>query len=160
MATEHSHHRKAIGGFSLIELVIVIVITALLAAIAIPRLSRGATGAADSALVQDLDALRKALDHYAAEHGGVYPDPANIKKQLTKYTDDAGNVSSNQTGAFIYGPYLTSIPSLPVGNGGGQIGAVNSGSGGVGWAYDNTTGSLRANTTTEADATGKLYSSY
>ena len=67
----------------------------------------------------------------------MYPDPANIKKQLTKYTDDGGNVSSQRAGAYVYGPYLSSIPSMPFGNGGGQIGSANGG--GVGWVYDSTT---------------------
>ena len=57
--------RKA---FSLIELVIVVVIIAIIGAIAIPKMSRGAQGAGDSALIQDLSVLRAALDLYNTEH--------------------------------------------------------------------------------------------
>ena len=50
------------SGFSLIELVIVIVILAVISAIALPRISRGAKGADESALSQNLAILRSAVE--------------------------------------------------------------------------------------------------
>jgi len=148
-------------GFSLIELVIVIVIIGVIAAIAIPRMSRGTEGAAANALSDDLTTLRKALDLYQTEHDGAYPnDPTN---QLTQYTDDSGNASATQDATYKYGPYLRTIPALPVGAQKGQtvIGASASpGTAGIGWIYDPNTGTITANTTTEQDATGKLYNQY
>src|SRR5262245_42185590 len=102
-------------GFSLIELVIVVVIIAIIGAIAIPRLSRGSAGAADSSLVGNLRVLRSAIDLYASEHGGTFPAAATIATQLTQYSDDAGATSATKTGNYIYGPYIRSIPPLPVG---------------------------------------------
>ena len=74
-------------GFSLIELVIVVVIIAIIGAIAIPKMSRGAAGANDSALIQDLSVLRSALDLYQTENGGNYPAATNINLALTGYND-------------------------------------------------------------------------
>ena len=151
-------------GFSLIELVIVVVIIAIIGAIAIPRLSRGSAGAADSSLVGNLRVLRSAIDLYASEHGGTFPAAGTIAAQLTQYTDDAGATSATKTGNYIYGPYLRSIPALPVGAKKGQSGIAAATGASVGWIYDATNGTIKANTTdttpTEADAKGTLYSAY
>lgn len=149
--------------FSLIELVIVVVIIGILAAIAIPRLSRGSAGATDSAVSGNLRNLRSAIDLYATEHGGSFPTAAAVVNQLTLYSDDAGNTSATKTGAYVYGPYLRSIPPLPVGTKKGQNGidvAANASTATVGWIYDATNGTIRPNTTTEADARGTLYATY
>jgi prepilin-type N-terminal cleavage/methylation domain-containing protein len=151
-------------GFSLIELVIVVVIIAIIGAIAIPRMSRGAAGAADSALVGNLKVLRSAVDLYANEHGGVFPSSTNIVSQLTQYSDDQGAFQAAKDSTHIYGPYLRAIPSLPVGAKKGQSGIATATAATVGWIYDSTAGTIKANTTdtapVEADASGKLYSAY
>ena len=151
------------SGFSLIELVIVVVIIAIIGAIAIPKMSRGAAGAGDSALIQDLSVLRSALDLYQTEHGGTYPTAANMPNALLQYTDANGTISATSTSTCIYGPYLRSVPTLPVGAKKGQNGidiAVNSGTATVGWIYNTTAGTIQANTTPEADVKGTLYSAY
>jgi general secretion pathway protein G len=147
--------------FSLIELVIVVVIIAIIGAIAIPRLSRGSAGAADASLIGNLRVLRSAIDLYSSEHGGTFPAAGTIANQLTLYTDDTGATSATKTGNFIYGPYLRAIPSLSINaprKGSSGIAAADAA--GVGWIYDSTNGTIRANTTTEVDAKSTLYSSY
>jgi hypothetical protein len=114
-------------------------------------------------LTQDLGVLRQALDLYQSEHGGSYLAIANIPTALLSYTDDFGTTSATKTGNFIYGPYLRSVPALPVGAKKGQNGidvAANAGTATVGWIYDPTAGTITANTTTEADTKGTLYSAY
>lgn len=147
-------------GFSLLEVVIVVAIIAILAAIAIPRMSRGAKGASDSALSGDLAVLRHAIDLYSTEHGGPFPSAAAINDQLTQYTDGMGAVSATKTGAYVYGPYVRSVPPLPVGTrkGGMKIAAADAND--VGWLYTETSGAIKANTTTEKDESGRLYSDY
>jgi len=148
-------------GFSLLELVIVVVIIGIIAAIAIPRMSRGSEGANDSAVAQNLSVLRGAIDLFATEHGGTYPTAANIVNQLTQYSDSAGtSLSASKTTSCIYGPYLRSVPPLPVGTRKGSTGIAAADADGVGWLYTAATGSISANTGTLKDATEKLYSSY
>lgn len=148
-------------GFSLLEVVIVVAIIAILAAIGIPRMSRGAKGASDSALTGDLATLRNAIDLYAAEHTGAFPTAANINTQLTQYTNISGAVSATKTTTHIYGPYMRSIPPLPVGGKKGSSTIADANAAGVGWIYTVTDGSIKANCTdAEVDEANKKYNTY
>jgi len=149
------------NGFSLLELVIVIVIMGVVAAVAIPRISRGTAGASDSALTTDLSVLRNAINMYEGEHPGLHPTVADIADQLTQFTDISGAVSATKTSTHIYGPYIRKIPALPVGEAKGASGIAASSADGVGWIYNASTGNIQANTTaSEKDAAGTLYSDY
>lgn len=169
--------RTKMKGFSLVELVVVIVIIGILAAIAIPRLSRGATGAGDSALAANLSVLRAQVNMYAAEHNGTYPGPdaAGFENQLTQYTklDGTTKATRDVANGFKFGPYLLTIPACPVGQNAGKatasdvlIDSTNSpptpkptSAGGEGWVYNPNTGEILPNTDLN-DESGKAYSSY
>jgi len=154
-------------GFSLLELVIVVVILGIIAAIAIPRMSRGTAGAADSALESDLAILRNAIDLFAAEHGGNHPTAAKFVEQLTQYTDDKHTtdpVATKDTD-HIYGPYLREIPTLPVGANKGKTTITTTAPGAsaadAGWYYDASTGNVKANcANSETDDAGTAYNAY
>jgi prepilin-type N-terminal cleavage/methylation domain-containing protein len=147
-------------GFSLLEVVIVVAIIAILAAIGIPRMSRGSAGANDAAVSGNLSVLRNAIDLFSAEHGGAFPTAVAIETQLTQYTDASGTTNATKTGGYIYGPYLRSIPPLTVGARKGQSGIAAADANDVGWIYTEASGDIRANTTTETDDAGVLYSDY
>ncbi len=148
-------------GFSLLEVVIVVAIIAILAAIGIPRMSRGAKGASDSALTGDLATLRNAVDLYAAEHGGAFPTVGSVNAQLTQYSDINGAVNPAKTTTYIYGPYMRSIPPLPVGAKKGCMTIADANAAGVGWIYSATDGTIKANTVdAEVDEAGKKYNAY
>ncbi len=148
-------------GFSLIELVIVVVIIGIIAAIAVPRMSRGAAGAGDSALIGNLQVLRNAIDLYQTEHAGTFPAVATIEAQLTTYSKDDGTTQATKDASFYLGPYLRSVPSLPVGAKKGQKGIAAATGATIGWIYDDTTGKINANTVAgEVDVKGTLYSAY
>ncbi len=157
----HSRLQRGRGGFSLIELVIVVVIIGIIAAIAIPRMSRGAAGAADANLQANLRTLRNAIDLFYTEHGNTYPAVTTITDQLTQFTSDAGEVSTEQKKEFIFGPYLREVPALPVGAKRGSRGFAAADATGIGWIYAEATGQISANTTdTEVDVRGVKYSAY
>jgi len=147
--------------FSLIELVIVVVIIGIIAAIAIPRMSRGAAGAADSSLTANLAVLRNSIDLYQTEHGGTYPTVAAIVAQLTTYSSDAGTTQVSKDTTYVYGPYLRAVPALPVGAKKGNNGIAAADGTGVGWIYNETTGTIAANCTgSEKDVRGVAYNAY
>ena len=148
--------------FSLIELVIVVVILGIIGAIAIPRMSRGAEGAADSSLVADLAVLRNAIDLFQAEHGGVYPPAADIEDALTQYSDVTGTDFGAKSSDRIYGPYLRKVPVLKVGSSKGRSAiSATDGDATAGWIYDEDTAHIFANIPAgESDARGVDYRAY
>jgi general secretion pathway protein G len=81
--------RQHPSGFTLIELVVVVMIIGILAAIAAPRLFGTAGQAADGAARQSLGVIRNAIDTFAAQHSGKLPgadgSEATFKSDLVSY---------------------------------------------------------------------------
>ena len=65
--------REAVGGFTLVEIMIVVAIIALLAAIAIPNLLRAKISANDALAKGMLRSLSTSSETYATAHNGSYP---------------------------------------------------------------------------------------
>jgi type II secretory pathway pseudopilin PulG len=96
----------------MMELVIVMVIMGILAAIAIPRITGGAEKAKAQALVASLGEVRNRIEVYKAEHQGRIPD-LKFVAQMTQYTDIQGAANPSPSPKFPYGPYLNAIPKNP-----------------------------------------------
>lgn len=151
--------------FSLVELVIVLVIIGIVAAIAVPRLTHGATNASAVALKSNLAMLRNAIELYRAEHEGAVPTIAKFTAQITKFSNVTGTsfaAIARVADGVIYGPYLKAIPPLPVGDQKGQTAVISpNGVGDAGWVYTQSTGDISSNTTaSELDRGGIRYDSY
>lgn len=117
-------------GFTLVELLIVVIILGILAAIAIPKFASSTDDAKGAAAEADLRHLRNAVERYALEHGGVYPGlmkwtglapsataaeaAVAFERQMTLYTDSRGKTSFEKDPAFPYGPYFKrGLPANP-----------------------------------------------
>lgn len=158
--SRRSNLRRA---FSLIELVIVIVIIGVLAAIAVPRLSRGATTAGENALAANLAVIRNAIELFQVDHNGAYPSLAKLEDSLTKYSDITGGTTGDRDVAngIIFGPYMRAVPPLPVGANKGKATFIDTLGGNGGWVYDATKGTVIANCANgEVDSNGKKYNTY
>lgn len=124
-------------GFSLIEMVIVILILGIIAAVAAPRMFDTATTAEENTTRQQLGVLRNAIEMYRAREGS-YP---------------LNNELSNQLGAMLNGPF----PAPTVGTARNDAtvyydsssdtttGVVANPGAGGGWAYKPVNGSLKLN---------------
>ncbi|MCA9275000.1 MAG: prepilin-type N-terminal cleavage/methylation domain-containing protein [Phycisphaerales bacterium] len=131
--------------FSLIELVIVVIIIGIIAAIAVPRMSSAADNASLKSVVGSQSALQKAVDLYTVEHEGVLPhigaaDAKTFYFRLLRTSDLDGSINES-TG--IYGPYINGIPVNSI-NGKNTIrrGGAVAGAGTHGWRYDTTSGQI------------------
>ncbi|MCB9916385.1 MAG: type II secretion system major pseudopilin GspG [Planctomycetes bacterium] len=70
--------RQARGGFSLAELMVVIVIIGLLATLVVPNVVQRLKTAFMGKAKADITALASALDDYATQNGGRYPDSLDV----------------------------------------------------------------------------------
>lgn len=130
--------------FSLIELVIVVTILAIIASIALRRVSSYAEQGAENAAAQDVSVLQLAIERYRAEHGN-YPDPVKVVKHLTGYTDVFGATSAERVAPYIYGPYVRAIPPVPLGPAKGSKKIATAPADDVGWLYDPISGEIAPN---------------
>ena len=60
--------RKTEAGFTLVELLIVVIILGILAAVVIPQFSSASAEAREAAIMTDLAAIRNAIELYYVQH--------------------------------------------------------------------------------------------
>lgn len=70
--------RKGEAGFTLLELLVVLFIVGLIAAIAAPNVTAAITRAREAALAENLFVMRRALDDYYADTESYPPDLATL----------------------------------------------------------------------------------
>ncbi len=130
------------NGFTLIELMIVVAIIGILAAIAIPRFAQMLEKSREGSTKGNLSSLKSAASVYYADVQGIWPTTLNSDSvfAFSRYLDDIPSVKV--TGAFVEdaaspsGNLVTNtvMSNVPTGSDSG-------------WMYDSTMGSVYVNST-------------
>ena len=129
------------SGFTLVEILIVVVILGILAAIVIPQFTDASTEAKEAALASDLQTMRSQIELYKIQHNDEPPSLAGFAAEMTGYTLVDGTVQVGP-GANIFGPYLQQIPTNQFNNLDTLQITGTPGDGGAGWEYDEATGAI------------------
>ncbi len=138
---------KAKKGFTLVEILIVVVILGILAAIVIPQFTEASTEAKLSSLCTDLQTVRSQIELYKVQHNDILPLPESggaTWNRLTQYSDISGNVQATKDATYCYGPYLQKIPTNQFSDDSTIDVDGTAGDGGNGWYLNSTSGEFRA----------------
>jgi prepilin-type N-terminal cleavage/methylation domain-containing protein len=140
--------RQIARGFTLLEILIVVVLMAILAAVIIPQWAGTTENAAENTAHFNVGELRSRVQIYKSEHNGQLP--ANLDL-LTVKTNRSGTTSAGD-GPLLYGPYILDIPDNPLVDSAFARVVKTPGANpptaaqpNAGWLYDSTTGQVWIN---------------
>ena len=112
--------------FTLIEILIVVMILGILAAIVIPQFTNATGEAKKGSLVTQVQSLRSQIALFRLEHNDMIPGAAPLLgagatfnsdtfwNQMTQYSDPTGAVSTAKTTQYDKGPYMQVVPKNPL----------------------------------------------
>ena len=132
------------SGFTLVEILVVVVLLGILAAIVVPHFTGAGNETRTSALLTDLRRVRSQIEYYKFQHNEQLPAATgetadDFLRRMTTKTDADGNVGTD------FGPYLQTIPINSFNERNTvRIDGAAAGSNTDGWRFDTTTGAFQA----------------
>jgi general secretion pathway protein G len=137
--------RKIKRGFTLVEVLIVVLIMAVLAATVIPQFQTSTAEAEAATAEFNLQTMRSQISLFKSQHGGSTPAELG---DLTVYSNSDGTTSTVAGTTYPYGPYLVEIPENPI-RGFNDVTITSNTTvevvGDFGWLYNATTGDININ---------------
>jgi len=136
--------KRNVRGFTLVEILIVVIILGILAAIVIPQFTNASTDARNNSIATTLQTIRGQIELFKIQHGDNLPQlTAAGWSVMTSKTDTSSTGTYGATGSF--GPYLQNPPVNPA-NGQTAISVAPNAT--VGWVFSTVDGSIKAVDTT------------
>lgn len=137
-------YRTLKRGFTLVEILIVVIILGILAAIVIPQFTNASQDARKNSLTSQLQTVRSQIELYKLQHRDKLPDLVAGWDQLTQKTDEDGSTTNSDPTLLKFGPYLQQAPANSIFGDASSAAAVFDGTSAdtsAGWVYDYSSGS-------------------
>jgi len=149
-ATRRTLSRK---GFTLVEILIVVIILGILAAIVIPQFTNASTDAKRSNMASQDQTIKSQISLYSLQHNDSAPPLATLFTNLGEITDVNGNVSGAAGFAAPgFGPYLQATPVNPLTNSSSVVAVGTAAALTTGWYYNAATGEFHGANLTGAQS--------
>ena len=124
------------SGFTLVEILIVVIILGILAAIVVPQFTDASNEARMSSIQSDLQTVRSQIELYKAQHNDRDPWTDSVTQSTDFWTQLTTQTNADGSSGGNLGPYLQQAPTNPFRDSDTVLNAADDGS--AGWHWDGT----------------------
>jgi general secretion pathway protein G len=103
--------RSSRRGFTLVEILIVVIILGILAAIVIPQFTNASSDARNSSVASTLQTMRGQIELFKIQHADTPPAATALATVMAGKTNPTDTTQVSATGTL--GPYLQQFPTNP-----------------------------------------------